>query len=241
MPEALGLRLVQAQGDRMSRFVARAVVLGATLASAVVVAGTGPLLAANPCGVKSTNPCAAKNPCAVKNPCAAKPPTAVKDPVAEAASKQYKGWKKVNTAPVLSATHGNRYVFTYLNKTAEPSGLQGKFPFPKGSMLAKESFEGEDGKPGPRGPLFIMEKRGQGYDRAHANWHYAVVEPAGVISMSGSGHERSSTQFCAACHAMAKANDYVFGNGTIMKVKPTAMGAPTGNPAPAKNPCAPKK
>jgi len=45
------------------------------------------------------------------------------DPVAEEAFRQYKEWRKVNTAPVLSASHGNRYLFTYLNKTAEPSGL----------------------------------------------------------------------------------------------------------------------
>jgi len=213
----------------MSRLIARAVMLSAVLAGTVVIAGVGRPFAANPCAAKSANPCAAKNPCG------AKAAAVVKDPVAEAESKQYKEWRKVNTAPVLSATHGNRYVFTYLNKTAEPSGLQGKFPFPKGAVLVKESFDGQDGKPGPKGPLFIMEKRGEGYDRAHANWHYAVIEPTGVVSMSGSGHERSPTQFCAACHTMAKANDYVFGNGTIMKVKPTALGAPPSNP------CAPKK
>jgi hypothetical protein len=148
----------------------------------------------------------------------------MKDPVAEKAFRQYKEWRKVNTAPVLSATHGNRYVFTYLNKTAESSGLQGRFPFPEGAVLAKESFEAQEGKPGAKGPLFIMEKRGKGYDRDHADWHYAVVEATGVVSMKGSGHDRSPTQFCAACHAMAKANDYVFGTGTTMKVKPTAMG-----------------
>ena len=225
----------------MSAFVVRAVALSAVLAGATVAGQVGRPVAANPCAAKSTNPCAAKNPCAAANPCAAKnpcgarPAAAVKDPVAEAAFKQYKKWKKVNTAPVLSATHGNRYVFTYLNKTAEPAGLQGRFPFPKGAVLAKESFEGRDGKPGPQGPLFIMEKRGAGYDREHADWHYAIVEPSGAVAMSGNGHQSSATNFCAACHATAKANDYVFGNGTIMKVKPTAMGAPGGNP------CAPKK
>jgi hypothetical protein len=204
----------------MNRFIARAAIMGLVLVGMMAIPGGGHPLAAN-AG-------AAKNPCAAK-------PAAVKDPVAEAAFNQYKVWKKVDTEPVLRASHGNRYVFTYLNKTAEPSGLQGSFPFSKGAVLAEESFEGQDGKPGPQGPLFIMEKRGEGYDRAHANWHYAVVDPSGVVSMSGSGHERSPTQFCSACHAMAKANDHVFGNGTIMKVKPTAMRAP------ASNPCARKK
>jgi hypothetical protein len=211
----------------MTRSLARAVAFSAALTGAVVVAGVSHPRAANPCGAK--------------NPCAARPAAAVKDPVAEAAFKRYKEWKKVNTAPVLSATHGNRYVFTYLNRTAEPAGLRGQFPFPKGAILVKESFEGEGGKPGPRGPVFVMEKRGEGYDREHANWHYAVVDPGGGVSMSGSGHPRSPTQFCAACHAMAKANDYVFGNGTIMKVKPTAMGAPAASPGAGKNPCAPGK
>lgn len=180
------------------------------------------------------------NPCATKNPGAAKTAGAVKDPAAEAAFKQYKRWKKVNPDPVLSASHGNRYVFTYLNKTAEPAGLQGTFPFPKGAVLAKKSFEAQDGKPGSQGPLFIMEKRGKGYDSAHGYWHWAVLEPRGAVSMSGSGKEGSPTNFCAACHSVAKANDYVFGNGTIMKVKPTAMGAPASNPCAAKNTCAAK-
>lgn len=102
------------------------------------------------------------NPCATKNPGAAKTAGAVKDPAAEAAFKQYKRWKKVNPDPVLSASHGNRYVFTYLNKTAEPAGLQGTFPFPKGAVLAKKSFEAQDGKPGSQGPLFHHGEARQG-------------------------------------------------------------------------------
>ncbi|MBI2219511.1 MAG: hypothetical protein HYU51_19715 [Candidatus Rokubacteria bacterium] len=35
-------------------------------------------------------------------------------------------------------------------------------------MLAKESFENEGGKPGARGPPFIMEKRKKGYDNGRA-------------------------------------------------------------------------
>src|SRR5262245_46184802 len=219
-PEAEFLRLVEPEEHRVNRFLARTAIMGLVIVGMMAVPGGGRPLAASPC--------AAKNPCAAK-------PAAMKDLVAEATFKEYKAWRKVNTEPVLSASHGNRYVFTYLNKAAEPSGLRGNFPFSKGAVLAKESFEAKDGKPGAQGPLFIMEKRGEGYDRGHANWHYAVVDPSGAVSSSGSGHERSATQSCSACHAMAKANDYVFGNGTIMKVKPPAMRTP------ASNPCAPKK
>jgi len=214
-PEADFLRLVAPEGHLMNRVIARTPIMGLVIVGMIAVTGGGRPLAANPC--------AAKNPCAAEA-------SAMKDPVAEAAFKEYRTWKKVNTEPVLSASHGNRYVITYLNKVAEPSGLQGNFPFSKGAVLAKESFEAKDAKPGPHGPLFIMEKRGEGYDRAHENWHYAVVNPNGAVSLSGSGHERSPTQFCSACHAMAKANDYVFGNGTIMRVKPTTMRAPASNP-----------
>jgi len=191
-----------------------------------------PAMAQQPCAPKQ--PCAAKQPCAPKQPCAAKPAEA-KDKAAEATFKAYTGWKKVNDKPVLSETHGNRWVFTYLNKKAESAGLAGKFPFPEGAVLAKESFENEGGKPGAKGPLFIMEKRKKGYDTANSDWQYAIVNLDGSVAMSGSGKKGSSTEFCAACHRAAKVNDYVFGNGTVMKVKPVKLGE-----AP-KQPCAPKK
>jgi hypothetical protein len=181
----------------------------------LIVAAERPL-AADPSGTM--------HPGAAGNPCEAKPAVAVSEPVAETAFKEYTGWKKVNATTVLSTAHGNRYVFTYLNKTAEGSGLPGKFPFPVGAILAMESFEAVDGKPGPKSLLFIMEKRGKGYDREHADWHYAVVESTGVVSMRGSGHARSPTRSCATCHVVAKTNDYVFGRGTIMKVTPTRVG-----------------
>jgi len=148
----------------------------------------------------------------------------VTDKVAETTWKVYRGWKKVNDKPVLSETHGNRWVFTYLNKPAEGAALAGKFPFPPGAVLAKESFENEGGKPGAKGPLFLMEKRKKGYDAANNDWHYAVVNPDGTVAMSGSGKDGSPTQFCAACHESAKVNDFVFGNGTIMKVTPVKLG-----------------
>lgn len=211
--------------------------------SAVVLLGFGgagtAAQQANPCAAKGANPCAAKNPCAGK---AGSAP--VKDKVAEVTFKHYREWKKVNDKPVLSATHGNRWVFTYVSPKAGKAGLAGTFPFPPGSVLAKESFENADGKPGAKGPLFIMEKRKNGYDSANSDWHYAMVGPDGTVMMSGNGRAGSSTQFCSGCHMSAKVNDYVFGNGTIMKVKPVAFGGSSANPCAAKNPCnpcAPKK
>ncbi len=209
------------------------------VAGALAIGSGGPALSRKVDPWAAGNPCAAKNPCAAGNPCAAKATAApVADPVATVTARQYRGWKKVNQEPVLSATHGNRYVFTYINRQAESAALSGRFPFPVGAVLAKESFEGQGGRPGPKGPLFIMEKRGPGYDAAHGDWHYAVVDPAGAVAMSGSGQEDSPTAFCAACHQQARVNDYVFGRGTIMKVTPVAVGASGANPCAPKNPCA---
>ena len=146
------------------------------------------------------------------------------DSVAASTAKQYRKWRKVNDAPVLSATHGNRHVVTFINGKAEGSALGGKFPFPVGAVLAKESFEDQAGKPGAKGPLFIMEKRAKGYDAAHGDWHYAVVAPDGAVALSGNGKDGSPAEFCAACHSVARVNDYVFGNGTVMRVKPTPLG-----------------
>ncbi len=100
-------------------------------------------------------------------------------------------------------------------------------------MLVKEAFEDQSGKPGSISKVFVMEKRRKGYDAGNGDWHYAVVMPDGAVAMTGSGKAGSPTQYCGACHQMAKANDYVFGNGTIMKVTPVKMGASSKNPCAA--------
>ncbi len=219
--------------------------------SAAVAQQANPCAAKNLCAAKSANPCAAKGASqapAGANPCAGKTASApARDKVAATTFKHFREWRKVNDKAVLSATHGNRWVFTHVNPKAETAGLAGQFPFPPGAVLAKESFENADGKPGAKGPLFIMEKRKGGYDSANNDWHYAMVSPDGTVMMSGNGRTGSPTQFCAGCHMSAKVNDYVFGNGTIMKVQHVTFGgAPTNpcadkNPCGAKNPCAPKR
>ena len=220
-------------------FALGAAMLISALATLPVAAETRLAQAKNPCAAKS--PCAAKNPCAAQNPCAKKTAGAVtKDSAAEVAFKQYKSWKKVNAEPVKSASHGSTLVFTYVNKTAEPAATSGKFPFPAGSMLVKEAFDDQGGKPGGMSKVFLMEKRAKGYDSTNGDWHYAVVMPEGAVAMTGNGKAGSPTQFCGACHQSAKVNDYVFGNGTTMKVKPVAMSGVPANPCAAKNPCGAK-
>ena len=143
---------------------------------------------------------------------------AVRDPVAESVFRDYRGWKRVNTAPVLSESHNDTFVVTYLNPKAEGPALTGRFPFPEGAILVKESFAAVSQRPGPRGAVFVMEKRARGYDAAHADWHWAVIEPDSAVGMSGSGRRDQETALCAECHVKARVNDFVFGRGTEMKV-----------------------
>lgn len=134
----------------MTRKLATAACIAAALALAsgagVLAQGPNPCAARNPCAATPGNPCAAQNPCAPKQPsapqpCAAAPATGVQDTAAQAAFRQYKRWTKVNAAPVKSEPHGNTLVFTYVNKVAEGPALAGKFPFPAGAVLVKETFD----------------------------------------------------------------------------------------------------
>ena len=143
-----------------------------------------------------------------------------RDPLAESVFREYRGWKRVNSTPVLSEPHNDTFVVTYLNPRAEGPALAGRFPFPEGAILVKESFAVVNRRPGPRGAVFVMEKRARGYDAANADWHWAVIEPDGKIGMSGSGRRDQDTALCAECHVKARVNDFVFGRGTEMKVTP---------------------
>ena len=62
-------------------------------------------------------------------------------------AKQYLDWKKYNTAPYISETHGKRYLNDYANKKAMAyEQFENAGTFPEGSIIAKDSFlvtEGE--------------------------------------------------------------------------------------------------
>ena len=143
-----------------------------------------------------------------------------RDPVAEAAFREYKTWKQVSTAPIMSEAHNDTWVVTWVNAKAEAGATAGRFPLPEGAIVVKESFQNANQKPGARGPVYVMEKRARGYDPAGGDWHWAVVEADGKVSMSGTGRREHETFLCADCHAKAKVNDYLFGRGTTLKVTP---------------------
>lgn len=136
----------------------------------------------------------------------------------ESPYRAYRQWTKVNDQPVFSATHGQSFVFTYVNPTGLPAAREGKFPFPIGTVIVKEAFQNDGCKPGAPGAIFVMEKRAAGYDTDAGDWHWARYNPDRTLW--GEGDSRSRVDFCAGCHVAARVNDYVFGNGTKIKATP---------------------
>jgi hypothetical protein len=119
-----------------------------------------------------------------------------------AASTDYFDWKRFNTAPYKSGTHGQRYVNNFANTVAEDG--YGKFEdaptMPVGSVLAKDSFKVTKKGEVKKGPLSIMEKMESGFNSDSLDWKYTLVLPNGKIMGTTSGKSSKKVAFCAACH-----------------------------------------
>jgi hypothetical protein len=118
-------------------------------------------------------------------------------------------WRRYNTAPYISATHGQRYVNNYANRTARAYGRFEKAgPLPAGSVLAKDSFTVTDDGEVFSGALFVMEKMPPGFNEESHDWRYTMVMPDGSLvgSTNGEGSERVS--FCIRCHERAPAGHH---------------------------------
>ncbi|CCQ73165.1 cytochrome P460 family protein [Magnetospira sp. QH-2] len=195
-------------------------------------AAKNPCAAANPCGA-AKNPCAAANPCGPANPCnpcggAAEVPE-LNNAEAQAAYKcilpemraayggsgeasvvNYTGWDNVATAPYQAATHGDRYVNNWVNKTGAAAYRQyeniGKAP--AGTVIAKDSFTvSPHGKVGV-GPLFVMEKMASGFNKATDDWRYTMILPDGSVFGKTKAKNDPGMAFCHECHgAVAEDQD----------------------------------
>lgn len=183
--------------------------------------------AANPCAAKA-NPCSA-NPCAA-NPCAAAAAAELTDKQAAvayknlakamkagyaksglSAAKAFWGWKKYNTVPYASATHGGRYVNNYANAKAKSyNKYDGELVLPVGAVLAKDSISALPGGKGAAGPFFLMEKMKVGWNKASADWKYTLIMPTGAVIGTTKGKGDAAVKFCAECHQAAGASQLFF-------------------------------
>jgi len=177
----------------------------------------------NPCAAGKCNPCnscavAKCNPC---NPCGAggasveltdKEAAALYDCLmkelkaayAKSGSQVallYQSWPRYSTRAYVSATHGERHVQNYANPAARAYGAYEQAgEMPKGAVLAKDSFTvGKDGRAGA-GPLFIMEKMGDGWNAASDDWRYSMIMPNGSVFGTTKAAGSQKVQFCADCH-----------------------------------------
>jgi hypothetical protein len=126
-------------------------------------------------------------------------------------AKNYLNWKKYNTAPYISATHGKRYLNNYANKKAmayvkfEKAGT-----FLEGSIITKDSFSvTEDGKVN-YGPLFIMEKMKKGFNYVSGDWRYIMIMPDGSFMGETNGAESERVKYCIGCHLAKEQFDHLY-------------------------------
>ncbi len=134
-------------------------------------------------------------------------------PSRDAIAKGYPNWRRFNTAPYLSETHGNRYVNNYANPTAAKAGYGNLKPgqrMPPGAVVVKDSYTvTSKGEVFP-GALFYMQKLAPGRSPATGDWRFVQILPDGSYIGDTTGDSPEDVAFCFTCHkAMAEA-DYLF-------------------------------
>ena len=116
----------------------------------------------------------------------------------------YRTWRRYNTTPYLSATHGNRYVNNYANERANAYGkAEQAGTLPEGSVLAKDSFEVTDRGDVLTGPLGLMEKMVPGFNPEGRDWRYTMIMPDGTLFGTTKGENSERVEFCMDCHIAA--------------------------------------
>lgn len=125
---------------------------------------------------------------------------------------RYQNWRRYNTSPYQSATHGSRYVNSYANAIAKDydrlSDIDG---LPVGAVLAKDSFAVTDEGNAFLGPLFLMEKMAAGFSAEGRDWRYSMIMPDGSYFGITGGDADEQVVFCRTCHQSAgDENDHLF-------------------------------
>lgn len=127
------------------------------------------------------------------------------------AARTYQRWRRYNSAPYLSATHGNHYLNNYANETASAYGrFERAGTLPPGSIIAKDSFSVTETGGIVLGPLFLMEKMPDGFSYVSGDWKYSLVLPDGTLlgETNGAGAER--VEYCIACHLAVEEQDHLY-------------------------------
>ncbi len=123
----------------------------------------------------------------------------------------YQAWKKFNTLPYGSMTHGRRFVNNYANGIAESYGeAERAGRLPVGAVVAKDSFVVTQAGDIQPGPLFLMEKMPAGFNYVTGDWRYSMVTAAGELAGRTGGPDAERVEFCIACHLAQEEQDHLF-------------------------------
>jgi len=115
--------------------------------------------------------------------------------------EKYQSWKRYNSAPYISATHGQRFVNSYANRRVKAYGnlSQGE-KYPVGSVFAKDSLTVTDDNKIYPGAMFVMEKLATGTHPETADWRYVMILPDGTTFGDTTGTEAELVEYCHECH-----------------------------------------
>lgn len=123
----------------------------------------------------------------------------------------YQNWQRFNSAPYLSATHGNHYLNNYGNElSSDYATPQSVNRLPVGSVLAKDSFSITDTREIILGPLAIMTKMPSGFNRVTGDWKYMEVRADGSIVGETNGKNAAKVDYCIACHLARGKFDHLY-------------------------------
>ena len=131
----------------------------------------------------------------------------------------YRDWAPASTWAAATGTHGNRFLFSFVNDTGKDAYLafaEENVDMPVGTIIAKESFT--IGKKGDKkgkvvsGPLFLMEKVAAGEFDETDNWKYTLITPKGKPWLqSGKTEPAKIAKFCHDCHsAVGEDQDFLY-------------------------------
>ena len=128
-------------------------------------------------------------------------------------ARNYPRWRRFNSAPYLSATHGNRYANNFANAKAAKNGYGKLKPgqqMPAGAVVVKDSFTVTNGGEVFPGALFYMEKLAPGRSPATGDWRFVQILPDGSYIGDTTGDSPEDAAFCFTCHKAMAEVDYLF-------------------------------
>jgi len=135
-------------------------------------------------------------------------------------ASDYQTWKKYNIVPYISSAHGNHYLNNYANETAKNYGLFEKAGImSEGSIIAKDSFAVTNSGGILLGPLFIMQKMQNGFNRLTRDWKYIQIQPDGTLLGETKGVGSAKVNYCIDCHHIMDYQDNLYFIPSKVRVK----------------------